>query len=86
LVKAYGVGLYRNKGSTKIRAPQPFHNTNRNFLIIEIKIYQMGGETKGNETKAIKWQWFSPPYIGSRYENKFKEKIKSLMGVVEGLP
>jgi hypothetical protein len=24
--------------------------------------------------------------MGSRYENKFKEIIKSLMGVVEGLP
>jgi hypothetical protein len=41
----------------------------------------MGGETKGNETKAIKWQWFSPPYMGPRYENKIKEKIKSLMAV-----
>jgi hypothetical protein len=46
----------------------------------------MGGETKGNETKAIKWQWFSPLYMGPRYENKIKEKITSLMAVVEGCP
>jgi hypothetical protein len=42
----------------------------------------MGGKTKGNETKAVKWQWFSPPYMGPRYENKIKEKIISLMGAV----
>ncbi len=35
----------------------------------------MGGETKGHETKAVKWQWFSPPYMGPRYENKIKEKV-----------
>ncbi len=46
----------------------------------------MGGNTKGNETKAVKWQWFSPPYMGPRYENQIKEKIKALMGVVEGGP